>query len=123
MQGEQGGEGGCQVGIACTRLGNSKILSSYKQATSKPGLWLRPPCTIVCETYLECISKSGNAAAQHQEVTGLDIGCGKFCWLIVKLGYAGIKAVLESLTLDLLCSGSNIDSLVCFVYGLTDSVA
>ena len=63
-------------------------------------------------TYLQCISKACNAAAKDQKVTCLNSGAWELYWLIVKLGYAGIKAVLKGLALDLLCSGSNIDSLV-----------
>ena len=62
--------------------------------------------------YLQCICQSCNATAKDQEIACLDSNVGKLCWLVVKLGYAGIKTVLKSSALDLLCSGSNIDSLV-----------
>lgn len=61
--------------------------------------------------YLQCICQSCNATAKDQEIACLD-SVGKLCWLVVKLGYAGIKTVLKSLALDLLCSDSNIDNLV-----------
>lgn len=53
---------------------------------------------------LEGICKSSYATAQHQKVIGLDWRCGKLHWLVVELGHARIKAVLEGLTLDQLCN-------------------